>query len=118
VPGSRAEVAAYYVDMQPQLAITREAAEALLFLTVPPMPWGLGLSPVRVGYTGVAVLALGLLPPWARRRYGLPALRATDPAASLTARGLRLAMAAVPQRLYAMPQFQAAMRRLRDAGQR
>jgi uncharacterized protein (DUF2236 family) len=43
VPGSQAEVAAYYNRMQPQLAVTKEAAEALGFILAPPMPWGLGL---------------------------------------------------------------------------
>lgn len=38
VPGTAAEMAAYYKDMRPHLGITREGAETALFLTVPPVP--------------------------------------------------------------------------------
>jgi uncharacterized protein (DUF2236 family) len=113
VPASCAEVTLYYERIQPRLAMTKEAAEALLFLAVPPMPWGLGLTPVRGAYLGVAALAIALLPAWARRRYGLPALPTTGPVASLSARALRLGLAALPRRMYEGPQYQSAMRRIR-----
>jgi len=115
VPGSCAEIAAYYEEIQPRLAMTKEAAHTLLFLTVPPLPFGLGFTPARAVYGGVAALALGLLPVWARRRYGLPGLPATDPAASLTARMLRRGLGAVPSRLYESPQYTAAMSRVAAA---
>ncbi|HEV8175595.1 MAG TPA: oxygenase MpaB family protein, partial [Actinoplanes sp.] len=38
VPATAAEVAAYYEDMQPDLGLTKDSAEAALFLTVPPVP--------------------------------------------------------------------------------
>jgi uncharacterized protein (DUF2236 family) len=112
VPASRAAVASYYEEMRPRLAITREAAQAFVFLAAPPMPWGLGFTPVRAGYTGLAALAVALLPNWARRMYGLPALPTTGPVASLSARALRLGLTALPRRIYEGPQYRAAMRRL------
>ena len=115
VPGSVAEVTAYYVRMQPELRLTKDAAEALMFLSVPPMPFGLGLTPVRAVYSGVAALAMGLLPAWARRRYGLPGIEATDPAATLTARGLRLAMKMLPSAVYEGPIYKDAMRRVAES---
>jgi len=115
VPGSVAEVTAYYERMQPELRLTKDAAEALMFLSVPPMPFGLGLTPVRAVYSGVAALAMGLLPAWARRRYGLPGIEATDPAATLTARGLRLAMKMLPSAVYEGPIYKDAMRRVAES---
>jgi uncharacterized protein (DUF2236 family) len=115
VPGSAAEVAAYYDEIQPALAMTRDAAEALVFLLAPPMPYGLGYTPARGIYLGVATLAMALLPTWARRRYGLPGLPITDPAASLTVRALRLGLRSLPLRYMISPQYRAAMARLAAA---
>jgi uncharacterized protein (DUF2236 family) len=104
VPGTAAEVAAYYEQMQPQLGITREAAETALFLTVPPVPdflgnralrLGLNLGPARWTYFGIAGTALALLPPWARKMYGGLGLPTTDLSADLSVRGMRLLLAAV-----------------------
>jgi uncharacterized protein (DUF2236 family) len=115
VPASRAEVAEYYDQMQPELAVIRETAETLLFLAVPPLPKGLGYTPARAAYSGVAALAMGLLPTWARRRYGLPGLRMTDPAVSTAVRLLRLGMSPLPRRLFEGPQYKAAMSRVAGA---
>jgi uncharacterized protein (DUF2236 family) len=112
VPGSVAEVAAYYDRMQPALAITPEAAKTLVFLAAPPLPFGLGFTPARAAYTGVAALAVGMLPAWARKRYGLPGLTAAAPIASLAARMLRLSIAPVPARLTEHPERRAARHRL------
>jgi uncharacterized protein (DUF2236 family) len=111
VPGTSAEVAAYYERIRPELAMTRDAAETLLFLAVPPMPWGLGLTPARLVYGAIAATAFALLPPWARRLYGLPGLAATDLTASLSVRTLRTALNAIPHRLYQSPMYRSAMRR-------
>ncbi|GIJ48502.1 hypothetical protein Val02_53880 [Virgisporangium aliadipatigenens] len=116
VPGSVAEVERYYADMQPRLAMTKEAADTLFFLTWPPMPFKLGWTPVRAAYLGVASLAIGLLPAWARRFYGLPGIEAADPAASLSARMLRLSLLAFPWALVRTPMYKAAMKRVEDAG--
>jgi uncharacterized protein (DUF2236 family) len=111
VPGSRAEIAAYYDEMQPQLATTRDTVESMLFMAVPPMPFGLGWTPARGAYTGLAALSMALLPPWARRRYGLPGIAAADPAVSLALRALRLGISPVPRRLVEGPIYKAAMAR-------
>ena len=111
VPGSVAEVNSYYQGVRPSLAMTRDAADAALFLTVPPMPGLLGLTPARTTYLGVAALAIGLLPRWARRMYGLPGLPFVDLSSSISARALRLGMNALPHRLFEGPIYQAAMRR-------
>jgi uncharacterized protein (DUF2236 family) len=111
VPGSRAEVAEYYRAVRPRLAMTRDAAETALFLTNPPLPWGLGYTPVRLLWLGLVASAVGLLPRWARRMYGMPGLPTTDLGASASARTLRLALAALPHRVYEGPLYRAAMAR-------
>ena len=116
VPDSAAAVAGYYERMRPELAITRDSADAFVFLSAPPMPYRLGLTPVRLVYTGIAALAVGLLPAWARRMYGLPGLPTTDLSAGLSVRALRALIAAVPRRFYAGPVYRAAMSRVAAAG--
>jgi len=116
VPDSAAAVAGYYERMRPELAITRDSADAFVFLSAPPMPYRLGLTPVRLAYTGIAALAVGLLPAWARRMYGLPGLPTTDLSAGLSVRALRALIAAVPRRFYAGPVYRAAMSRVAAAG--
>jgi uncharacterized protein (DUF2236 family) len=115
VPGTVAEVAAYYEAVRPELAITREAAQALVFLAVPPLPLGLGLTPARLAYGGLVTTAFALLPGWARRMYGLPGLAITDLTASLSIRALRTAMSAIPPGIYASPVYREAMRRAERA---
>src|SRR3712207_6826360 len=38
VPASAAEVEAYYTAVRPELGLTRDGADTMLFLTVPPVP--------------------------------------------------------------------------------
>ena len=116
VPGNAREVADFYRDVQPQLAMTTEAAESALFLSAPPMPYRLGFTPARLAWFGLAAVAVGLLPTWARRLYGLPGLPTTGPAAALSARSLRLALKAVPDKALRGPIYEAAMARVADAG--
>ncbi|QLQ39155.1 oxygenase MpaB family protein [Micromonospora robiginosa] len=119
VPGTAAEVDAYYRAVRPELRMTREAAETALFLTAPPIPWklsppvklGLNLGPPRWAYLGVAGTALGLLPPWALRLYGGLGLPTTALSAEVGVRALRLALAAVPRRYREGPLQQAAKER-------
>ncbi|HEY0696665.1 MAG TPA: oxygenase MpaB family protein [Micromonospora sp.] len=119
VPGSAAEVADYYRRIRPQLRLTREAAETALFLTAPPVPWklslplrlGLGLGPGRLAYLALAGTAFGLLPGWARRRYGGLGLPSVDLSAELGVRALRFALGLVPRRYLEGPIYQAAMAR-------
>jgi uncharacterized protein (DUF2236 family) len=116
VPGSAAEVAEYYRRIRPKLAITRDSAETLAFLTIPPLPWKLGFTPVRLAYGGVAATAFGLLPPWARRLYGMPGLPTTDMSATVSVKTLRLALKAVPRGVLEGPIYKAAMKRAELAG--
>jgi uncharacterized protein (DUF2236 family) len=116
VPGTAADVAAYYRQMRPDLAMTRDAAEVLVFFSAPPMPWRLGLTPARLAWFGVAATAIGLLPPWARRLYGMSGLPTTDITAGLSARALRLALNALPHGLYERPLYKAAMARAALSG--
>lgn len=111
VPATADDVAVYYEGMRPSLTLTKEAADTALFLAVPPLPWGLGLTPARLALAGVAATAVGLLPGWARRLYGLPGLRTTDVSASLTAKALRIALSALPHRLLEGPLYRDAMAR-------
>lgn len=116
VPGSRAEVAAYYERMRPRLRMTVDAADTALFLVAPKMPWGLGWTPARPAWTGIATAAFALLPRWARRMYGLPGLPTTDLAASLTVRVLRSTVALIPRQWYESPWRAAALARAASQG--
>jgi uncharacterized protein (DUF2236 family) len=124
VPGTAADVAAYYEAMQPVLELTRDGAETAAFLTVPPIPstWGgkafrlaLSLGPARWTYLGVASTAIALLPPWARKIYGGLGWPATDATASLSARAMRLllqgALTAMPAEYRVPPMRRAALER-------
>lgn len=111
VPGTAAEVAAYYDRIRPELRMSKAGAEAFLFLSHPPLPWHLGLTPVRFAYLGVAATAFSLLPPWARRMYGALGLPLADVTADLSVRGLRLLLAALPKRYRTGPTYKSAMRR-------
>ena len=115
VPGSKDEVEDYYTAMRPHLAMTKDAAEAAVFLSVPPMPWGLGLTPARGMMLGLSALAVGLLPPWARRLYGLPVLAAADLVTSVNTRMLGAALRALPRRYLSGPIYKDAMRRVAKA---
>ncbi|MFV2017597.1 oxygenase MpaB family protein [Micromonospora sp. LOL_023] len=125
VPGSATEIAEYYRAVRPQLRVTRDAADTALFLTAPPvpaqlsLPWrvAIGFGPPRLAYLGLAATAIGLLPAWARRMYGGLGLPATDVCAGLSARGLRLALRAVPRDLVDGPIRKAARARASGADQ-
>jgi uncharacterized protein (DUF2236 family) len=124
VPGTAAEIAQYFTDIRPELALTKDGADTALFLTVPPIPanWGsrtlrlgLTLGPTRWAYFGIASTAIGLLPPWARKLYGGLGLPSTDLSADLSVRGIRLLLrgvtAATPARYKPASGRQAALRR-------
>lgn len=111
VPGSAAEVDEYYRRVQPELRMTKEAAETFLFLSAPPLPWRLGLTPVRLVYFGVAATAFALLPAWARRKYGALGLPAADLPADLSTRGIRMVLNALPRKYFYSPVHQDALKR-------
>jgi uncharacterized protein (DUF2236 family) len=111
VPASAAEVAAYFRAMRPELAMTKDAADTAIFLATPPLPYRLGLTPVRLATGAAAALAVGLLPPWARRMYGLPGLPTTDLSAGASAWLIRRALRAVPAKYVRGPVARAALAR-------
>ena len=92
-PSSRDELAESLERFRPLLRGTREAREAARFVIAPPLPVPVRYRlPARAGWTTVSSLALGLLPPWARRMYRVP----PAPGAGLmTAAGLRAVRGAV-----------------------
>lgn len=111
VPGTAAEVEAYYADMRPRLLAGPDARSTARYLAVPTFPWGLGWTPVRPLWVGVAAYGISLLPSWARRLYGLPGLPTTDLTASLTARAIRSAIRRLPSSAVEGPLYRAALER-------
>lgn len=97
VPGSVAELEAYFARMLPELRLTDEARAGMrLWANTPTPP---RLTALKIVYPAFAALSLLLLPGWARRLYGLPATSpALDAAATAALRTVRLAMLATPRR--------------------
>lgn len=116
VPDSAAAVAAYYQRVRPELGFSAGARETVRFLMAPPLPWGLGWTPVRGAWLGVSGLGFSLLPPWARRLYRMPGLPTTDATATVTLRALRTTVNALPEKLTRGPIYFDAMRRAAEAG--
>jgi uncharacterized protein (DUF2236 family) len=99
VPGDTLALAAYFDAIRPELRLTPAAADAARLVIVPPMPvWMQVFTPARVGWTGIASLAVALLPRWARRVYRLPGLPVTDVAAGASMRLLSMGLRALPER--------------------
>ena len=115
VPGSAADIADYYAAERPNLRTTPDALKVLRFLVSPPMPYGLGFTPVRVAFWGFSALGVGLLPRWARRMYRLPGLPTTDISATASAYTLRRIMQTLPRRAFEGPIFRSAMARAAKA---
>jgi uncharacterized protein (DUF2236 family) len=113
VPANVADLAAYFAALRPELRATREARRAATFVLLPPMPnrW---LGPARPLWASVAGTAFALLPRWARRLYGVPALPTTDLAATAAVRGLRRSLLLVPAHVREAPPVRDA--RARAAG--
>ncbi|MGP4023968.1 oxygenase MpaB family protein [Actinomadura sp. 3N407] len=100
VPGSVAEMEAFFAGMLPRLRVTEEAAETVRFLMWPAMPENLKfLAPGKPGYFPFGALCYYSLPGWARRMYGaLPEV--PQPAVTAALKSFRLAMNSVPERLH------------------
>lgn len=113
-PGSVAELSAYYRDMRPRVYACEEARRALLASFNPKMPWW--LTPVKAVVPPANVLALMLLPRWARRLYGAPGLPTTDVAATVAIRAVRQSALLVPSQLRDSPDVKRAKLLMREAG--
>lgn len=113
VPTDRADLADYFTDMRPILRATAESQRAARFLLAPPMPaWVRLLTPARPAWSGLAALAFGLLPSWARKMYHLPGLPTTDAAATAGVRALRSGLQRLPVQWREGPAIRAARERL------
>jgi uncharacterized protein (DUF2236 family) len=111
VPGSVAEMEAYFAEMRPQLKVTPEARSAVRFLLWPKLPDDLRfLRPGKPLYLPFGALCYYSLPRWARRMYGmLPEIPQSVVTAGL--RSFRLAMNSLPEPLHDRS-FQPSTRRM------
>ncbi|HET9894200.1 MAG TPA: oxygenase MpaB family protein [Streptosporangiaceae bacterium] len=101
VPGSVAELDAYYERMRPRIYACAEARKALLRSFVPDIPWP--FTGLKLVVPPANTLAFGTLPRWARRMYWAPGSPVTDLSATLTLRAMHRAASRIPRRLLGMP---------------
>ena len=106
VPGSMAELDAYYERMRPQLGACDEARQALVRSFRPDIPWP--FTGLRLVVPPANTLAFASLPRWARRMYGAPGSPVTDLSTTVTLRALRQATTRIPRQLLGMPSAAAA----------
>jgi uncharacterized protein (DUF2236 family) len=111
-PRTARDLAAYFAATRPRLRLTREAREAARVVIAPPLPvpprWAL---PARAGWTLLVTLAVGLLPAWARRMYGLPPVPGTGIATHGGMRATQSVVAALPETWRHGPHYRRAMAR-------
>jgi uncharacterized protein (DUF2236 family) len=113
VPRTEAEIEDYYEQVRPQLRVTAVARRNALWAFAPPMPRAVQLAtPARPAWATMIGIAGAMLPRWARRLYGLPALRVTDVAATISGRAVRTALATLPDAWRQSPAQRAALQRL------
>jgi uncharacterized protein (DUF2236 family) len=116
-PLDRAELAAYFAVLRPELAVNPDTRQIARFLLLPPMPWRVRLlTPAMGGWAAVSALAFRTLPDWARRLYGVPSLPGGDLAVTLALRGLRAGVDRLPAALREGPELRAARDRIAAAG--
>jgi uncharacterized protein (DUF2236 family) len=111
VPATAAGFEEYYREMRPRLAADAAAKSTARYLAVPSFPYRLGWTPIRPMWIGVAAYGFSMLPPWARRMYGLPGLPSTDLTVSMTARTIRTMIRLLPTPALEGPLYRAAMAR-------
>src|SRR5579875_1550467 len=100
VPGSVAELDAYFTAIRPKLYACEEAKRALLMTY---SPAALPADLLKLAVPPINVLGFAALPRWARRMYGLPGSPLTDMAATAALRAARRATTGVPGRLLYEP---------------
>ncbi|MEZ0088933.1 oxygenase MpaB family protein [Streptacidiphilus sp. EB129] len=112
VPGTVSELAGYFDEVRPALQLTPAARDAARFALMPPLPgWVALLTPARPTWAAVTCTAAGLLPPWARRMYGLPVPPGAELAATVAARSWRTGLVLLPGVLREGPYLKAARAR-------
>lgn len=114
VPANEAEIQDYYDYVRPQLRVSKVAKSNTLKFLLPPMPRWVRLgTPARPAWAGMVGLGIAMLPPWARRLYGLPGLPTTDLLATANGYAVRRALAALPLVITGNPAYGRALRRTR-----
>lgn len=117
VPATDAEMVAYFADIRDELGADRRTRELARYVLAPPMPrWVRWATPARPAWTTAAGLAVALLPPWARRMYGVFVPPLTDVAAGVGVRTLRASTALAPRNYREGPHLRAARERLAVSG--
>ncbi|MFI8456996.1 oxygenase MpaB family protein [Kitasatospora sp. NPDC085464] len=112
VPTGVRDLDAYMVSVRPLPRVTPAAREAMRFAVLPPLHGRARLAgPLRPAWAALVGCAVGLLPPWARRMYGLPVCPATEPLVTAQARLLRQAALRLPRSWREGPHLAAARRR-------
>lgn len=101
VPGSMAELDAYYQRMRPSLAVCAEARQAFVQSFVLDIPWP--YTGLKIVVPPLNVLGFSSLPRWARRKYGAPGSPLTDLSVTLTLRAMHQATSRVPRHLLGIP---------------
>jgi uncharacterized protein (DUF2236 family) len=114
VPGTLAELDAYYEYMRPGLHACAETKQALLASFNPPVPFP--YMPLKLIVPPLNILAFATLPRWARKLYGAPGSPLTDLAATAALLAVHQSTTRVPRQLLYLPAAVAARRRIR--GQR
>jgi uncharacterized protein (DUF2236 family) len=114
VPGSTEDSAAYFTRMRQHLGATGETRGIARYVALPPMPARVQLlTPARAAWGGLASLAFGLLPGWARGMYAGPAASpAVGLAATAAGRALRRALLTLPAGVREGPHRREARERL------
>ncbi|MBV9593534.1 MAG: DUF2236 domain-containing protein [Actinobacteria bacterium] len=113
VPADRPSLDAYFRRIRPDLRATAEARRATRVVIAPPIPAPTRLIvPARVGWSAISALAVGLLPGWARRLYGLPPIPGSRLATAGGMRSLRMGMRMLPEHVREGPTYRRAKLRL------
>jgi uncharacterized protein (DUF2236 family) len=118
VPGSLAEMTAFFAEMRPRLKVTPEARSTVRFLLWPKLPeeirW---LSAGKPMYVPFGALCYYSLPAWARRMYGiLPEI--PSPVVTAALRSFRLAANSLPEKVHDLTFQQTTKDMLEGARQR
>ena len=109
VPGSLAELDAYYDKIRPSLYACPEARQALLRSYRPDVP--AEFRPLKLMVPPLNTLAFASLPRWARRMYGMPGSPLTDAGATVALRMAHQSTTHIPRQLIYLPAARAARRK-------
>ena len=97
VPRTVAEIEDYYRRVRPELHLSAVGRRNTRWTFVPPMATWVTLgTPARPAWVALMSLSWSMLPPWARRLYGLPGLPTTDLSAAVAGRALRRTLLTLP----------------------